>query len=328
MVARPPRRAAISEAASFDPGTFLENIAVRVDGSMLVTVVFDRELWWIPAPGSVQPPARQLCHTFDDPAMGIVEVEPEVFYVCSSAPGQGALYRIDLGAWSPGEPVRPELVTRFPAPVSMLNGTCAVAPGVLLIADCFAGLIWRVDVGPDTGPARPTVWLAHETMEHRPMGPFPRQPGVNGVQFAASTGCLYYTSTAQQLFLRVAVDPETHDPVGNPELVAHGMMGDDFCVDEQAGLAYITTHRENTIDVVSLTPGENGGARRSIVGDPYNELVTGPSAIAWGRAPEERGVVAYVTTEGGVMSLTPGNVLKPARIVRVELEGSESDHGN
>jgi hypothetical protein len=35
---------------------------------------------------------------------------------------------------------------------------------------------------------------------------------------------LYYTSTAQKLFMRVAVDPVTHEPAGEPELVAAGPM--------------------------------------------------------------------------------------------------------
>jgi hypothetical protein len=28
------------------------------------------------------------------------------------------------------------------------------------------------------------------------------------------------------------VDPTTHDAAGEPEFVAGGMMGDDFCIDE------------------------------------------------------------------------------------------------
>jgi hypothetical protein len=35
------------------------------------------------------------------------------------------------------------------------------------------------------------------------------------------------------------------------------MMGDDFCIDDNAGVAYIATHRQNTIDRVSLNPSEN-----------------------------------------------------------------------
>jgi hypothetical protein len=30
----------------------------------------------------------------------------------------------------------------------------------------------------------------------------------------------------------------------------------DFCIDEDAGVAYVTTHSENTIDCISLNPAK------------------------------------------------------------------------
>jgi hypothetical protein len=35
--------------------------------------------------------------------------------------------------------------------------------------------------------------------------------------------------------MRVRIDPNTHDPAGEPEFVAGGRMADDFCIDENAG---------------------------------------------------------------------------------------------
>ena len=49
------------------------------------------------------------------------------------------------------------------------------------------------------------------------------------------------------------------------------MMGDDFCIDENAGVAYIATHRQNTIDRVSLEPSENSYLRHSVAGKPFTE---------------------------------------------------------
>ncbi len=43
-----------------------------------------------------------------------------------------------------------------------------------------------------------------------------QQPGVNGVRYASRIYYLYYTSTAQKLFMRVPIDPGTHDPAGDP----------------------------------------------------------------------------------------------------------------
>jgi hypothetical protein len=70
-----------------------------------------------------------------------------------------------------------------------------------------------------------------------PLGP---QPGINGMGFAARTNVVYYTCTARKLFMRMSVDPATHTPVGQPEVVAADITADDFCLDEYVGVAYLT----------------------------------------------------------------------------------------
>jgi hypothetical protein len=40
-------------------------------------------------------------------------------------------------------------------------------------------------------------------------------------------------------------------------VVGGGRMFDGFCIDQDAGFAYLTTHRQNTIDRLSLEPAEN-----------------------------------------------------------------------
>ena len=94
-------------------------------------------------------------------------------------------------------------------------------------------------------------------------------------------------------------------------------MADDFCIDENAGVAYLTTHRENTIDCVSLNPAKNS-YRFIVAGDPLNEELIGPSSTAWGRLAGEYGKVAYVTTDGGTASPLPDGVRRPAKLLRVE----------
>jgi hypothetical protein len=145
------------------------------------------------------------------------------------------------------------------------------------------------------------------------------QPGVNGLGYAARANYLYYTSTHQRLFMRVHIDPGTHDPADEPEFVAGGMMGDDFCIDENAGVAYVATHRQNTIDRVSLEPGENSDVRHSVAGDPFTEELIGPTAGRWGRGPGDYGRVAYFQTDGGTKSPPRDGIVRPAKVLRVEL---------
>lgn len=187
----------------------------------------------------------------------------------------------------------------------------------MLIADCFAGLIWRVDVQPGGRDIEARIWLEHETMGYFPGKLKPEQPGVNGVRYAARTHHLYYTATAKKLLMRVPVDPATLEPAGPPELVVAGRMGDDFCIDEDAGVIYLATHRQNSIDRISMDPGDNSGFPQSVVGDPFTEALIGPCSVAWGRAPGDYGKVAYVISDGGTASPAPGGPL-PARLQRVE----------
>jgi hypothetical protein len=149
----------------------------------------------------------------------------------------------------------------------------------------------------------------------------PNQPGVNRVRYAAKTGYLYYTSTGQQLFMRVPVDPGTHDPAGDPEFVSGGTMADDFCLDEDAGVAYVTTHRQNTIDRVPLGTGSSD-ARQIVAGEPFSEELIGPSSAAWGRRPGDYGRIAYVTTDGGLVAPPPDGIVRPAKLLQIELAGA------
>ena len=127
---------------------FLENLVVRADGSVLITALLSKELWLVPAP------ARELgepvlLHRFDHLTTGIVEVEPDVFVVSLSelyTTHESHLVRIDLNGWTPGTPVNPEIIYTFDERVRALNGSCAFGPSSMLLADCFAGLIWRVDL--------------------------------------------------------------------------------------------------------------------------------------------------------------------------------------
>ena len=202
----------LSTVATFPKHYFLENLAVLSDNSVLVTVLNHNELWYVPSSNDEQPVEPQLLFTFSHPAMGIVEVEPEVFYISASdiyTWKESYLYRLDLNGWKPGQAVHPESVLRFPQPIRGLNGSCVVAPGIILLADSWAGLIWRVDLHVRDGKPKHSVWLEHDSMGYLAKLYYDRiqLPGINGIQYSPKRGYLYYTASAKQLFMRVKVDP-------------------------------------------------------------------------------------------------------------------------
>jgi hypothetical protein len=313
----------MTPVAYFPQAYFLENLAVRTDGSVLVTAVLQRELWCLRGPRPHADDTPVLVHAFDHGVTGIVEVEPDVFIISLTngyTTHESHLARVDLNDWVPGEPVSPEIVYTFDNRVRALNGSCLLGPGVMLAADCFGGFIWRIDLAQNARQATARIWLEHDTMAMDPESgvPPPPQPGINGVRYGAQLGYLFYTSTAQKVFMRVPVDPVALDPTGLPEFVAAIDNADDFCIDETAGVAYVTRHRTNTLDRVPLQP-RRGSQVRHLAGDPFDDLLVGPSSAAWGRGPREYGRLAYVTTDGGTTA-PPDGKLRNAAVLRIELD--------
>ena len=309
----------LTVVAEFPEHFFLENVAVRADGSMLITVANRKELWFVPPPGDRLPVEPIHLFTFEFNMGFVVEWKPERFLLAVAddyETRESRLYEIDLSGWSPGRSVEPRCLLEFPKPWVGLNGGCMVAPNVLLAAG-MANLIWRVDLGDD-GTASARVWLQHDTMKNRPGERKPEQPGTNGVQFDRKAGYLYYTTTSQQLLLRVKVNADTQDPIDLPEFVAGGREWDDLLIDEDAGVAYVTTHRENTIDRVRLAHDGNREGRTVVAGEPFTETLVGPSAGAWGRAPGDKGRIAYFTTDGGTAE-PPDGIYRTGKLLCVEI---------
>ena len=286
----------VTPVASFPPNSFLENITVRHDGSILITVANRYQLYYLPKPGSgaVTP---QLLHTFEQSPTGFVELEHDVFYISTTTfkDGPNNLWRLSMHNFTPTAVPKPVHVLTLPNESKLLNGSCVLSPSAILCADSWADLIWRIDIPKNGRTPSARVWLKHSMLAHSQDPDKFDVPGANGIKFNHKNGNIYFTTTAQTIFGHVPVDPETLDPVGNPEDVTERWMwGDDLVLDEEAGFAYVTTHRQNTIDRIILETG----VRENVVEEPLNLDVIGPTAGSWSRERGDTGRVAYFLTDG------------------------------
>ncbi|KAH8703714.1 hypothetical protein BGW36DRAFT_355122 [Talaromyces proteolyticus] len=309
-----------TEIATFPPRYLLENIVVRHDGSIIITAYNQRELYYLPNPGQSEVKPR-LMYTFKDYPTGIVEATPDVFYISTVSIMRGKLegnparlYKLDMRNFT-GDLPEPVLALTFPPEALGLNGSCALSPSVLLLADSWAGLIWRVDVPEiDSTPPSVQVWYKHDMMGR---GKNPRTidvPGINGVKYHSRLYQVYFTNTAQTIFGRVQVDPATLGPLGDPvEVTDRWMWADDFIIDERANVAYVTTHRQNSIEKIHLKTG----VRQNCIGNPLTLKLLGPTAGAWSHQSKDYGRVAYFLTDGGHMNPYEG-VFRDAKVLRVE----------
>ena len=297
----------------FPLGTFVENIAVRQNGLLLVTLATptrEHHVVQVDPLNKKRQPA--IVASFPINCTGITEVDTDVFYVNVGPLGEvspvSAIYKIDVSAFAANE----QGYVQHPATVSklldipdarFLNGATTLnrKKGIILVADSF-GLVYRIDVRTATA----TVLLKDPLLERT--GPPVIPPGINGVK--VFRGYLYMDNSAKALYLRAKIDSDGVK-VGPIEVVKTDLAADDFVID-QDGSAYLTTHITN--EVLKLSPN---GVVTVVAGSPGDTLVAGTSAAAFGRTPADQRSL-YVTTDGGLLVPTNG-VFNGGRVLKIDL---------
>lgn len=314
----------------FPPGYFLENVESVPGGGLLVSVATRSELYFVP-PSDNGPVSPILLQQFpaDQMTFGIVRApqSANVFYVLTSdflGTGSRRAYLNVLDLQDVSKKCRASSIMTFPLEATGLNGFCALSDNVLIAADSFGCRIWRIDLDRSSFPpksATASTWLSHDTMRGKLVLP-DFQPGVNGLKYSAVTGCVYYTSTQLRLICRVSVDSETLQPRGSVDILARGMQGDDLIVDDTVSppVAYVTTHRDNTVLRVPLDEkSEIALAALQVVGrgSMEDDKFVGPTAGVWEYG--KKGRTAYFTTDGGLKNPLEDGALRCAKVVRLRV---------
>jgi hypothetical protein len=284
FVAAPSR-----EVASFAQMTFLENLEVQADGTLLVTSVLDGRIWAVSPEGVL----RVLAQV--DGRIASVASRPDGGWLVFGATMENVscVFTVEPdGSWARWLDI-PQCV--FP------NGVQRLFSGRYLLADSISGVIWVVDW--PTGAV--DIWLKDPLLAPTPTAPF---PGVNGLKTFRDR--LYLTNSSRGCILSVALQDGW--PEGTVAILEEGMAADDFAFDVH-GAMYLTTHPFDTV-----IRRDQDGALTRIAGP--DQGVVGCTACRFDNRPgAEAGL--YVITDGGLFNAAAGGI-GPAKIVRVEASAS------
>ncbi|PYH47647.1 uncharacterized protein BP01DRAFT_414485 [Aspergillus saccharolyticus JOP 1030-1] len=291
-------------------GTWLENVAVRSNGDVLVTRLGVPELW------SVDPRGQRnasLIETFPNSRslFGITEISEDVFALVAgnfsmgslSTPGTYAIWKIDL---TTSDHPETSLITKVPK-ADFLNGLTLFNNNTLLSTDSAKGVIWRIDI---THGNYSIAFSDPATMKPAPNSPKP--VGINGIE--VRNNYVYYTSTTGMLFARVRFN-EYAAPVGRVEILARGFTPDDFVLSRN-GTAYVAANAENSVLKV-----EPSGRVTLIAGNLFTTDLAGVTALALSRSQD----VLYAVTAGGQFEPVLGAIIEPAKVVAIQLQVDKPD---
>ncbi|KAF9636690.1 putative dna replication licensing factor mcm5 protein [Lasiodiplodia theobromae] len=230
------------------PGSWIENIAVRDNGNLLLTFLLpEPDLVELCNPASHSPTPR-LIHRFDPfPGLtGITETSPDVFAVIAgNAPDIDnpyySLWEADLTC--DDEPKITPLIKHF-REGCLLNGMTTLSPAsrhsdcndaVVLISDSAGGVVLRVDLA--SKKVSTFLYDPHITQAPPPANASAVPFGVNGLRYRPQDGYLYFTSTDRRLLARVRADPDDKTAAGPIDVLnAGGVAADDFAVREEGEL--------------------------------------------------------------------------------------------
>jgi sugar lactone lactonase YvrE len=259
-----------SRVAEWEPGTFLESIAIAPNGNVYVAnheagavdVVRDGRIERLAKlPGSItglllRPQGGLL-------ATGRSKGGPESVYAIDAEGGITVLSTV------PG--------------AGFLNGMTWLTERHVLIADSDAGVIWRLDVSA----RRVDAWVRGDLLDHEsPQTHFPANtgfPAANGIK--RHRDAVYVSNSGRGMILRIPI--VRGDRAGAIGIYAKNIVTDDFVIDA-AGTIFAPTHPLQT--VVRLS---SDGTRTTIA--TVKEGITGPTAVAL--APEG---ALYVVGNAGI----------------------------
>lgn len=276
LMALPRDHAPAETLATMPPGTFLENLVFARDGSLLITSYFAKEILRFEAGQGI----GVLTKIEGYP----VALEPDVdgtYYMTvhgkTFREGRDALVASQQ-IWRMNAAGKAEVYVTVPQ-AQFLNGIARLAPGVFLMTDSLAGVVWKLDVATKTV----TAWLKHADLES--VAPQQMRPGANGIRVVKGDVLVSNSTKRTLLAIRVGADGSA----GEPKARISDVPIDDFAVAED-GTVFATTHRDQVVRIRA------DGAKHVVA---EHADVKGNTSAVFGARADDRDKL-YVIGDGGM----------------------------
>lgn len=309
-------------------GYWIENIAVRQNGDLLLTVMEPSALLYRVSNPWEPTPNVELLYNFSSSVnglLGIAETKPDTFVLVggnfSSAavgiPGTSAAWEVKFnsdqhsqnGTKSSAAAVSVRKIADITDAV-FLNGLAALPScggDAVLIADSKLGLVYRLDTR--TGQYEIAVQVPE-------MAPVPNQYldiGVNGVK--VHKGYLYFDNGFGSALYRIKINaagfPATGSAVETVAQLGNAPFVDDFAFGPD-GSIWVASNLGNTI--VRIAQNATGVV---VAGAADEVSLLGDTAVAFGRTKEDQDILYVVTAGGSVETANGTTITETGKVVAV-----------
>jgi hypothetical protein len=295
----------------FPKPTWVENIAARSNGDLIVTLLSAPELHLISPHAS--PPTPSLIHTFKDTPgitslLGITEIDQDVFaFIAGNAsqPGSYSVWEADFGrTGSDGSAATITKIVDIPS-AGLLNGITTLKSNTVLMADSMDGNVVKLD----TQTKEYEVVIDDASMKPRTSPSF--YAGINGIKLLGSN--LYYTNSFTGMLHRVEINSDTGTAMGEVKTIASDLTDNDDFAAREDGTFYVVRDSFNVVEKVNPD-----GSHHIFAGSINSIGMAGPTAAAIGRSQKDANVL-YVVTNGGIRAPIDGTKTTGGSVVAISL---------
>ncbi|CAG7565916.1 unnamed protein product [Fusarium equiseti] len=308
-------------------GTWLENIAVRPNGDLLVTqmhpsaIVYTlrdpltcqhalEEIVSIPGIQNIYGIAQVPSHK--NSVENYIVVGGNSSSLGNTITGTYRAWSIQLQSSRYGLKVRTKKIGDMSKGSTFLNGVAPIPhrPDAVLVADSANGLVGRLDLV--SGKFDTSAFVFPEML---PLVGAKLPIGVNAIHIY--NGYLYFDNSYAASIYRIIITPEGF-PVkeAKPELVADISDGvsflDDFTFDTEGNI-YAASLFDNCIVFVDTV----SGTWKIVAGRVSEMTVAGATSVIFGRGEHDKDIL-YVTTSGAIANPVNGTEMEGSKVVALD----------